>query len=119
MGTGGASGGKQQRSSSGRKERGGQKHSKHKHAKHKRHKKKHRRQDNNNSSSSSDDDSSGAGTALSQLERERGAVQAARYLLSAQQGIRNSFREVRGAARDRLGVRRSTAEVLSARPPLT
>lgn len=62
--------------------------------KHKRHKKHHR---SGSSSSATDSDSSyeGAGSALSQLERERAAVQASRYLLSSQQGIRKNFREVR------------------------
>ena len=64
--------------------------------KHKRHKK-HKRQQDTSSSSSSDSDSGyngGAGSALSQLERERAAVQAARYLLTSQQGVRKDFREV-------------------------
>jgi hypothetical protein len=65
--------------------------------KHKRHKKHKRQQDTSSSSSSSDSDSGyngGAGSALSQLERERAAVKAARYLLSSQQGVRKDFREV-------------------------
>lgn len=62
--------------------------------KHKRHKSK---KTSSSSSSSSDSDSGyrGAGSALSQLERERAAVQAARYLLASQADIRKSFREVR------------------------
>lgn len=65
------------------------------HKKHKKHKK--RRHGSSSSDSSSDSDSGGharAGSALSQLERERAAVQGARYLLATQQAIRKSFREV-------------------------
>jgi hypothetical protein len=67
-----------------------------KYHKHKRHKKR-KKHDSSCSSSSSDSDSGyeGAGSALSQLERERAAVQAVRYLLSSQPAIRKSFREVR------------------------
>lgn len=66
------------------------------HKKHKKHKKR-RHGSSSSSDSSSDSDSGGharAGSALSQLERERAAVQGARYLLATQQAIRKSFREV-------------------------
>jgi hypothetical protein len=72
---------------------------KHKKEKHSKKHKKHRKRDR--SSSPSSDSSSGSdggrikGSALSQLERERAAVQAARYLLATQPAVRKSFREVR------------------------
>lgn len=67
----------------------------HKHKKHK--KSKHRHSSSSSSSSGSDSDHGGT-SVLAQLERERQAVQAARYLLATQQDTRKSFREVGVAA---------------------
>lgn len=69
---------------------------KHKKEKHRK-KKKQKRKERSSSPSSNGSDSDGmqcAGSALSQLERERAAVQAARYILATQPGVRRSFREV-------------------------
>lgn len=71
------------------------KHKKEKHSKkHKKHKKRERSSSTSSDSSSGSDGGPARGSALSQLERERAAVQAARYLLASQPAVRKSFREV-------------------------
>lgn len=80
------------------KERKHDKHSKKKRDKEKKRKKESKKSRKRSASSSSGSDSDrnqAVGTsALSQLERERAAVQAARYLLATQPGIRKDFRDV-------------------------
>jgi hypothetical protein len=72
------------------------KHKKEKHSKkHKKHSKRDRSSSPSSDSSSGSDAGRSKGSALSQLERERAAVQAARYLLATQPAVRKSFREVR------------------------
>lgn len=87
---------KKHSSSSKRKKHHKERSSKHSSKKH--HKRRHDSGSGSSSSSGSDSDSSGGGrargSALSQLERERAAVQASRYLLATQPAIRKSFREV-------------------------
>ena len=81
------------------------KHKKEKHStKHKKHKKRERSSSTSSDSSSGSDGGPARGSALSQLERERAAVQAARYLLASQPAVRKSFREVCDASFLHVGV---------------
>lgn len=73
------------------------KHTKKKREKDKKHRKEHksrRERPSSSSSSDSDHDLATQTSALTQLERERAAVQAARYILARQPGIRKHFRDV-------------------------